>query len=505
MVLMSRTIAWGLSFFAGVALMVLELTASRAIAPILGSSLYTWTAVIGVVLAGLSIGAYLGGRYIDKHPSISALRNLFFLSGSAVILMIIIIPWVSLVALLPISIPILATGVAIILFFLPAGLLGAIQPMIVRLFTHDVGGLGQSYGSLSALWSLGSIVGVFLSGFFLIPIFGTTRTFLLVASILMLCGLVFVRRRIPPMLVVLLCALLIGNMSTRLGPSVLYAKDTRYFKAVVTEANIEPFGLSRILFLDLDTHSILRGTSTVPIYTDIVRLFSGSLTASSSTLVIGGGAYTMPNALASDTRAMVDVFEIDPEIPPIVERFFSIHPKISTTIGDARVLLHRSQRSYDIIIGDSFNSYLSVPWHLLTREWNDVVSTHLAEGGVYAVNIISARSGPRSALYASVARTLEESFPFVEAYAFGNKEEDVQNIVFLASKKDLSTWNERARATQVLPGTSQTFDHYRLSSLPTDGLLLTDDHAPTDTQLIPVAEKSLPYSVGLYWTLVDRS
>ena len=108
-------------------------------------------------------------------------------------------------------------------------------------------------------------------------------------------------------------------------------------------------------------------------------------------------------------------------------------------------------------------------------------------------------------LYASVARTIRESFPFVEAYAFGEKKADTQNIVLLASHSDLSVWKQRGSVTRVLPGTPQTFEQYRVLELPAGGILLTDDHAPTDTQLTAVAEDSLPSSVGLYWSLIGPS
>jgi hypothetical protein len=57
--------------------MVLELVAARLIARYLGSSLYTWTAVIGVVLGGITLGNYLGGRVADSYPARRSLAGLF--------------------------------------------------------------------------------------------------------------------------------------------------------------------------------------------------------------------------------------------------------------------------------------------------------------------------------------------------------------------------------------------------------------------------------------------
>ena len=408
---MNRSRAWGLSFFVGMAVMVLELTASRAVAPILGSSLYTWTAVIGVVLAGLSLGAYLGGRLVDKTPKMELLRNTFLVSGGAVCLMMLLSRGMPTLALLPLPIPLLATGISTILFFFPAVLLGAIQPMIVKFSTAEVDHLGRSYGTLSALWSLGSIVGVFLSGFYLIPLLGTWKTFLLVSLVLFWSGIILSRSRFTPTLSSLLVLVVMWTLSVDHGPHVLFSKDTGYFRALVAQAHTEPFGDTRIFFLDIDTHSIFREKKTSPIYTDITRLFSRGISSSSEILVIGGGAYTMPNDLAQ-TPGSVNVYELDPELPAIVEEYFSIDPKIETQIGDARTLLRCSDKVYDIIIGDSFNSYLSVPWHLLTKQWNDEVATHLQKDGVYAVNIITTIDGEGNDMYQSVDTNIRAKFPF---------------------------------------------------------------------------------------------
>src|SRR5512146_2177030 len=68
-------------FIASFCTLVIELVAGRIMAPYVGASLYTWTSIIGVVLAGISIGAYLGGRVADRYPSSATLGWLLFLSG----------------------------------------------------------------------------------------------------------------------------------------------------------------------------------------------------------------------------------------------------------------------------------------------------------------------------------------------------------------------------------------------------------------------------------------
>jgi hypothetical protein len=56
-----------LVFFAGIVTMSLEFSVSRLLIPVFGSSIYTWGSLIGVILAGLSLGYHIGGRLADKR------------------------------------------------------------------------------------------------------------------------------------------------------------------------------------------------------------------------------------------------------------------------------------------------------------------------------------------------------------------------------------------------------------------------------------------------------
>ncbi|MYB76990.1 MAG: spermidine synthase, partial [Chloroflexi bacterium] len=68
-------------FLASFCTLVVELTAGRMIAPYLGVSLYTWTSVIGVMLAGISLGNYIGGRIGDRFPTVTTLGVLVLISS----------------------------------------------------------------------------------------------------------------------------------------------------------------------------------------------------------------------------------------------------------------------------------------------------------------------------------------------------------------------------------------------------------------------------------------
>jgi predicted membrane-bound spermidine synthase len=81
-----------LVLIAGAVTMSLEFVASRLLIPIFGSSIYTWGSLIGVILAGLSIGYHVGRRLADKKdPSFLKFCSIIFSAG----LYIVFIPFIS--------------------------------------------------------------------------------------------------------------------------------------------------------------------------------------------------------------------------------------------------------------------------------------------------------------------------------------------------------------------------------------------------------------------------
>jgi spermidine synthase len=486
-----------LSFVVGALVMILEITAARLVAPLLGSTLYTWSAIMGTVLAGLSAGAYVGGRMIDQNPSLTTLYRACVGSGASVFVLPILAQGVKTLVLHPMPTPLLTLLVTMLLFFIPSGFLGSIQPMILRLSISTTDILGKSYGGLSAFWSIGGIVGALCTGYGLVPFFGTEKIIYGISVVLFMSGWILGRKHVALLgtIVASLCLLMV---SPAYGPRVLYAKETPYYLSVVAQANLVHFGESKILFLDMGSHSVVRGTSTAPLYTDITRLFTQALPESSQTLFLGGGAYVMPSDLARTPGTSVTVYELDPEVPSIAKQYFSPDPRINTLIGDARVLLRRDAHQYDLIVGDSFQSFLSIPWHLLTKEFHDEIAEHLTPKGVYAVNIVSAVEGDKSILFRSVVRTLQETFPYLTAYHFGGDAKTQQNIMILASRQSLDEWIELGKDTQILPGKSLV-EAYRIKNMPSqDGVMLTDSYAPTDTLLSSMIGGTLRQSILMY-------
>ncbi len=185
-------------FMASCCTMVLELVAGRILAPFIGVSLYTWTSIIGVCLAGISAGNFIGGVLADKAGSRRTL-GLILLGGGLFSLIILPLAAMELTALIPKESLIgsrevwLITRIVLLtalLFLPPTLILGMVSPIVIKLALTDLRQTGSIAGKIYAFSTVGSIVGTFLTGFYLVSAFGTRAIVLGVAVILI--GMAFV-------------------------------------------------------------------------------------------------------------------------------------------------------------------------------------------------------------------------------------------------------------------------------------------------------------------------
>src|SRR5687767_130341 len=161
-------------FISGAALLSVELAASRVLAPFFGNSLFVWGALIGVVLAGLAAGYWMGGTLVDRFPTIRLLLGVAA-AGALSVLAIPLLDGPVLRAIVswdpgPRADPVLAS---VILFGPTSVLLAGVVPIAVRLRSVSVDDAGRTAGRLFALSTVGSIFGTFLTAFWLIPELGT--------------------------------------------------------------------------------------------------------------------------------------------------------------------------------------------------------------------------------------------------------------------------------------------------------------------------------------------
>jgi MFS family permease len=172
-------------FASSFCVMVIELVAGRIIAGYLGSSLYTWTSVIGIVLAGLAIGNYIGGRLADRYELRRMLAILFIVSSVAAISISIFNDFVGeMRALWFLPWPARVASHVALVFFLPSCLLGMISPVVAKMALDLGRETGRTIGNVYAWGVAGSILGTFMTGFYLMELFRTTTIILVVAAVL---------------------------------------------------------------------------------------------------------------------------------------------------------------------------------------------------------------------------------------------------------------------------------------------------------------------------------
>lgn len=500
--------ACGVVFVASGCTLVLEIAAGRLLAPYLGVSLYTWTSIIGVVLAGISLGNYLGGVVGDLAGSRRTL-GLLLAAGGLASLAVLPFTTTDLLDLVPRGLPVVVRIVLLtgLLFFVPSALLGMVSPVVVKLTLADLGRTGHVIGRLYAWSTLGSIAGAFLTGFVLIPWLGTKLVILSVGlALIVLAALTgqFFRwagwpRAVDAMLAILLIVTL-GQIHLRGALEATCHRETSYYCIRVT-SELEADGhVYQVLSLDRLIHSYNSIEDPTRLHYPYLRTYAvlTAYAAQRSThlraLFVGGGGYTLPRYMeVTYPAAVLEVAEIDPGVTLTAGEMLGLSPstRVVTYNADAREVVEAKQGSapYDLVFGDAFNDY-QVPYHLTTREFAQKIRSLLKPDGLYLALVIDRMRGGR--FMASVVRTLREVFPhvYVLADVARTMAPRAQTYVVAASATPVDL--DRLR---TIRGKGPDGDGV-VGVMPADALedwlrganpvVLTDDYAPADNLMAPI-------------------
>lgn len=570
-----------LSFLVSLAFMAFEMVAGRLVTRHLGSSIYGWTTVIGVLLGGLSVGNFLGG-WLSNFTTRKDMTATFFTLCSITILFSLLLEsppnlLVEKIDWLGDHTPYLSDAVVmygmpwwqrvlkvVTICFLPASIaLGTISPMLAKIAidrSTSSGRVGRSIGVVYAWGMVGSILGTFLTGFYLIDIFGTKSMLLILSAIMAACGTIIGKllhsawAGLPVGLCVI--ALMptawfqeqalnlglrepIGFPEAEEEPLAWIDESQYYYIKVNNEPEMD--SVKRTIVLDNLIHGyfILNHPEHLEYdYEYIYALVSQRVAeakakaqglketkdADLSTLFLGGGAYTFPRYMQNlYPKTKCDVAEIDPAVLKANQKALGLpeDSTIQTSIGDARqfVMKNQGQKKYDLIYGDAFNDF-SVPWHLTTREFNEKLANLLSDNGVYMINIIDVYESDKVArekaerkeipedqqlekarnlggFLSSWVKTARETFPHV--YVYGTDLEpgkgDRETFVVVVSKQpiDLEELGVRTNDPKFMNHgvkfEPEPFPELNMKELDirARGIILTDDYAPVENLLAPVA------------------
>lgn len=484
--------------------MVLELVAGRIIAPYVGVSLYTWTSVIGVILAGISLGNYLGGWLADRWASLRLLGVTFLLGGLSAFNILLA---EGLGYQLPDSWPMVIQIIVLtaVLFFLPSTILGAVSPVVAKLAVRDLNRTGRTVGRIYAAGTVGSIVGTFATGFVLISTFGTHAIVWGVALVLITMGVLFLvggaasRRQRTRLLLGLIFIGGVGALGVQLGAwSSKCLRETQYFCIKVRDEQHEGEPV-RALILDRLVHSytsLIDPARLIYGYEKIYAEATAYMAARGDplrALFIGGGGYTFPKYMETTyPESELDVVEIDPGVTETAYEQLGLDrdTRIVSYNEDARLFLIRPPtKRYTQIMGDAFNDY-SVPYHLTTQEFNKLVHKWLTPDGLYLVNLID---GARHDFLRAYVYTLQQTFRHVYvAPASENWRESPRMTFVLIATDDaleLDKFKPVASGEAAVLTPRRVLTDEELQALLHEGpqVLLTDQFAPVDQMLAPVA------------------
>ena len=485
------------AFLGSGSLLVLEIVAGRLIAPSVGVSLYTWTSVIGVVLAGITIGNYLGGRLADQRPSRTALSAIYLGAAAASALILLFArdvdaftaptTWPAIIQVLWIN---------LVMFFVPSILLGMPTPMIVKLTLSSLDATGRVVGRVQAAASAGSILGVFLTGFALITWFGTRA---IVAGVVVLLVILAafahpylsdrssiartVRKR--PAIAIVPLVIVVCAFAFAVSADSRCIKESNYF---CIDVGPDSTGQFRELRLDLLVHGVVDPRNPAELHYAYERLYQQVTEAAFKkggpidAFLIGGGTFSFPNYLAANYRARSVVAEIDPAVTDTARRYFGLKdtPEIVVDHQDARVSLKEQpgKDRYDLVLGDAFND-IAVPYHLTTKEFNEQVAKRLTPRGFYLVNVID---GKDYDFLRSYVKTLKETFRYVGLMTPPGQSAVGERLTFVV-----------VAANHPMPPltTIVTYDALQPFLNEKDTVELTDDHVPVDQLLAPVYGDSI--------------
>ncbi|MEM7272171.1 MAG: fused MFS/spermidine synthase [Actinomycetota bacterium] len=406
---MTKRAAQVLVFVTSGAVLVLEILAGRLLAPFVGVSLETFTGIIGTMLAGIAVGAALGGRLADRRDPAAMIGPTLIAGGVLSWLSIPIVAWIG--PGIGQDIPAIVT-LALFGFFAPAMVLSAIGPMVAKLRLQSLDETGEVVGGLSAAGTAGALFGTFFTGFVLVAAAPTRPIILALGAGLALWGLVQTVRQAgewPTVGVGILAAGALGLAAT--APDQCQRESAYACVSIITDAEDESL---RYLIMDTLRHGAVDLDDPTHLelgYVQVIGAVIDTMPAGPiDALHVGGGAFSLPTYIAASRPGSTNlVLEIDPLLIDVAEEQLGLvtGPDLVIRTGDARLALaDLPDDAYDVVVGDAFGGR-AVPWHLTTTEFIAELARVLRPGGVYVMNTID---GNENRFVEAELATLAEHF-----------------------------------------------------------------------------------------------
>lgn len=482
-------------FILNAAGMILELVASRLLSPYFGNSNFVWTAIIGIILLAGSLGNIIGGKISKyKYARLITCSLLLFAAIYLVVTPLIDAPILSSIKAGNNGTQFSAVISSILFFLVPATILGIVTPIIMKDQIGESKDKGKESGTITAVIAIGSLLGTFAGGFWIIPAMGTKMIFVLLAFIIILTvpllrpfvgaeknrrgKIFFGLLLLTSLLISIISAVVIINTNSTAEFEGSISIDTEYGRVIVEDG---VYGNSKVRYYKQS------GAYSSATYIDENRKYDlvfeylkkydemFKFLDVNDTAMIGGAAYQYPKYYISTfSDKSMDVIEIDPMSTEIAKKYFYLDDLVrdfntedTGRLGlfneDGRVFLADSSKKYDAVLNDAFSGEVPVGT-LATVEAARIIKSRLNNGGVYMSNVLGALTGNRSKFLKAEVKTLKKVFKNVyvmPVYENAPKNKTINWMV-------IATDNDKYVPTTV-----------ELEIKDSD-IVLTDDYCPID-------------------------
>lgn len=417
-------------FCGGMTSLAIEFGASRLLGNTFGTSNLVWASIIGLILIYLTVGYFIGGYWADKSPKFQTMYLVLAWGGfTAGLVPFFARPVLRIAAdafdQLQVGILFGSFTTVLVLLIVPVILLGTISPFAIRLAIVDSRHAGRISGQIYAISTLGSFVGTFLPVLVLIPLVGTTMTFLIFSLFLTLVALIGILRTsgwrytikwvwMPMVICILGVFWSKGPIKKTTGE--IYERESAYNYIQVIEADgfhylrlNEGQGIHSVWHpIELNYGGPWQEFLVAPFFNDPPYQISQV----KNMAIIGLAAGTVARQATEVFGDIpIDGFEIDPAIIDIGRKYFDMNmPNLNAVAQDGRVGLQNSNKTYSIIGVDAYRPPY-IPPHLTTQEFFSTARDHLTSDGVLVVNV--GRSPADRALVDQIASTIQSVFPSV--------------------------------------------------------------------------------------------
>lgn len=473
-----------IGFLTGFIIIAIEISASRLSAPYFGTSIFVWSNIIAVVLFSLSIGYYFGGVLSEKHSEYRYLLRIILLAG----VMFLFVPWVSnyLGELLQNASVSHTTSIlysltfTFILFGLPLMLLAMVSPFILKLYTLRDAHVGNAAGILGAWSTIGSLLGTFVPTLWLIPTFGTRATLHILAVILVVIGSFSFSRKQSIFVAFLALSTFLFTSYPPVGSALasIYEKETAYSYLRVTEdadgTRYMQFDQGRGIQSAYNPKKVLTGYY----YDYLASLLALVKEENKKVLVVGLAGGSAPRIMGQvfGESVMIDGVEIDEDVIDASKKYFGLNEtNINFIHQDGRTYISQTSKKYDYIIVDVYQHESVIPWTLTTKEFWAEVGKRLSPNGIIAMNVLT---DGKPELLTAITNT--QASVFAETYV---AKDEVGNFLLISSNNEIDfSLIEKKLDSTILKNTGEilvkSIDRVLFNS---DGVVLTDDHAPIET------------------------